>query len=130
MVPILRQIHPVHTIPSYLSKIHWQGSFIVLYVGVVFPPLTLGVGVRLSPLGMSATIWSLYQPWMIDECRAVSGIRIGRGNRSTPRKPAIVPLCPPQIPHYLTWTHTQATAEGRRWLTAWAMAPPGVVSLS
>jgi hypothetical protein len=46
----------------------------------------------------------LYQPRMFDdddECGAVGGMRIGRGNRSTRRKPAPVPLCPPQIPHDL-----------------------------
>jgi hypothetical protein len=26
-------------------------------------------------------------------------VNIGRGNRSTRRKPAPAPLCPPQIPH-------------------------------
>jgi hypothetical protein len=38
-----------------------------------------------------------YQPWMIDddECGAFSGMRIGRGNRSTQRKPAPVLLCSP-----------------------------------
>jgi hypothetical protein len=37
---------------------------------------------------------------MIDEgdCGAVGGMKIGRGNRSTRRKPAPAPLCPPQIP--------------------------------
>jgi hypothetical protein len=40
---------------------------------------------------------------MIDECEAVSGMRIGRGNRSTRIKPAPAPLCPPQIPRDLTW---------------------------
>jgi hypothetical protein len=30
-------------------------------------------------------------------------MRISSGNRSTQRKPIPVPLCPPQIPHYLTW---------------------------
>jgi hypothetical protein len=34
---------------------------------------------------------------------AVRWIDIGRGNWSTRRKPAPVPLCPPQIPHYFTW---------------------------
>jgi hypothetical protein len=29
-------------------------------------------------------------------------MRTGRGNRSTRRKPAPVPLCPPKIPHDLT----------------------------
>jgi membrane glycosyltransferase len=32
------------------------------------------------------------------DCGAVGGMKIGRGNRSTWRKPAPVPLCPPQIP--------------------------------
>jgi hypothetical protein len=46
----------------------------------------------------------LYKPRMIndDECGAVGGMRIGRGNRSTRRLFAPVPL-PPQIPHDLTW---------------------------
>jgi hypothetical protein len=59
-------------------------------------------GVRLSPLGTSATVGLLYQPRMIDDAYgAVGGMMIGRGNRSTRRKPAPVPLCPPQIPHDL-----------------------------
>jgi hypothetical protein len=45
-----------------------------------------------------------------DECGAVGGMRIGRGNRSTRRKPASVPLCPPQIPHDLTWARTRAAS--------------------
>jgi hypothetical protein len=60
-------------------------------------------GVRLSPLGMSALV---YQPRMIDdgdECGAIGGMRIGKGNRSTRRKHAPVPLYPPQISHDLTW---------------------------
>jgi hypothetical protein len=63
----------------------------------------------------------LYQPRMIDydECGAV-GMRIGRGNRSTQRKPAPVPLCPPQIPHNLTWAATVGSWQ----LTAWAVARP------
>jgi hypothetical protein len=28
----------------------------------------------------------------------IGGMMIGRGNRSTRRKPALVPLCPPQTP--------------------------------
>jgi hypothetical protein len=38
-----------------------------------------------------------------DDYGAVGGMRIGRGNRSTRRKPAPVPLCPSQFPHDLTW---------------------------
>jgi hypothetical protein len=81
-------------------------------------------GVILSPLGTSATVWLLYQTRMIDddECEAVGGMRIGRGNRSTQRKPAPAPLCPPQIPHNLTWARTRAATVGSRRLTAWAIA--------
>jgi hypothetical protein len=77
-------------------------------------------GVRLSPLGTSATVGLLYQPRMIDDYDygAVGGMRIGRGNRCTRRKPAPVPLCPPQIPHDLTWDRTRAAAAGSRRLTA------------
>jgi hypothetical protein len=37
----------------------------------------------------------------------------GRGNRSTRRKPAPVPLCPPQIPHNLTRAQTRSAAVGK-----------------
>jgi hypothetical protein len=71
-----------------------------------------------SPLGMSATVGLLYQPRMIDDddYGAVGGMRIGRGNRSTRRKPAPVPLCS-QIPHDLTWDRTRAAAVGSQRLT-------------
>jgi hypothetical protein len=32
------------------------------------------------------------------DCGAIGGMKIGRGNRSTRRKTAPEPLCPPQIP--------------------------------
>jgi hypothetical protein len=67
----------------------------------------------------------LYQPWMIDDkCGAVGGMRICRGNRSTLRKPALVPLCQSQIPRNLTWDRTKAAEVGSRRLTAWAMVRP------
>jgi hypothetical protein len=54
-------------------------------------------GVGLSRLGTAATSGLLYKPQMIDEgdCGAIGGMKIGRGNRSTQRKPAAAPLCPP-----------------------------------
>jgi hypothetical protein len=53
----------------------------------------------------------LYQPQIIDdddECGAVCGMRIGRGNQSTWRKPSTVPLRPPQIPHDLSRSRTRS----------------------
>jgi hypothetical protein len=75
--------------------------------------------VHRPPIGL------LYQPWIIDdECGTVGGMRIGLGSRSTWRKPAPVPLCPPRIPHDVTWAWTWAIAVGSPRLTAWAMARP------
>jgi hypothetical protein len=67
----------------------------------------------------------LYQPQMIDdECGAVGGMRIGRGNRSTPNKPAPVPFCPPRIPYELSRFRNRTAVMGSWRLTAWAMARP------
>jgi hypothetical protein len=49
--------------------------------------------------GTAATTGLLYQPHMIGDCGEIDGMNIGRGNRSTRRKRAPAPLCPPQIPH-------------------------------
>jgi hypothetical protein len=58
------------------------------------------------------------------DCGAFGGMKIGRGNRSTQRKPAPAPLCPPQIPLDQTRDRTQGAAVGSQRLTAWAMARP------
>jgi hypothetical protein len=65
----------------------------------------------------------LYQPQMMvdNECGAVGGMRIGRGNRNTRRNPAPMPRCPPQTPHAAK-TRTPAAPVGSQRLTAWAMA--------
>jgi hypothetical protein len=47
-----------------------------------------------------------------DECGAVSGLKPGMGNRSSQRKFAPVPLCPPQMPHHLTWARIWVIAVG------------------
>jgi hypothetical protein len=47
----------------------------------------------------------------------IGGMIIGWGNRSTQRKPAPVPLCPPQTPHAAR-TRTRAAAVGSQRLTA------------
>jgi hypothetical protein len=62
--------------------------------------------------GTTATSGLLYKPRMIDadDCGAIGGMKIGRGNQSTRRKPAPAPLCPPQIPH----DQTLGSNPGRR----------------
>jgi hypothetical protein len=59
-----------------------------------------------------------------------AGMKIGRGNRSTRRKPAPAPLCPPQIPLDQTLARTLTAAVESQRLTAWAMAQPSQVPSS
>jgi hypothetical protein len=72
-------------------------------------------GVRLSPLGTAATTTQLYQPQMINDgdCGEICLIKIGRGNRSTRRKPAPTPFCSPQIPHDQTRARTPSRRGGK-----------------
>jgi hypothetical protein len=83
----------------------------------------LGLGLDWVHFVRRPLIGLLYQPRMIDdEYGTVGGMRIGRVNRSTRRKPAAVPLCPPQLPHDLTWTLARAAAVGSRQLTVSSVA--------
>jgi hypothetical protein len=70
----------------------------------------------LGPLGTAATNRPIV-PAPVDYDYGEIGGMIGRGNRSTRRKPAPVPLCSPQNPHALQ-TRTQAAAVGSQGLTA------------
>jgi hypothetical protein len=65
-----------------------------------------GLRLTMSPLGTSATIWPIVQA-PDDECGVVGGMRIDRRNQSPRRKPAPVPLYPPQVPYDLTWNRTR-----------------------
>jgi hypothetical protein len=52
----------------------------------------------MGPLGMSATEWPIVPAPGVYDDGEFGGMKICRGNRSTRRKPAPAPLCPPQIP--------------------------------
>jgi hypothetical protein len=56
----------------------------------------------MGPLRMSVTNWPIVLTPVDYEDGEFGEMMIGKGNRSTRRKPAPVPLCPPQIPHDLT----------------------------
>jgi hypothetical protein len=73
---------------------HSPPSIIIIIIIIIIS------GVGLSPPGTAATSGLLYKSQMIDEgdCGAIGGMKIGRANGSTRRKPAPAPLCPPQIP--------------------------------
>jgi hypothetical protein len=70
----------------------------------------MGGGVQLGPLSTAATNRPIV-PAPGDYDDGEIGGMIGKGNRSTRRKPAPVPLCPPQTPHAVR-TRTRAAAVG------------------
>jgi hypothetical protein len=83
-------------------------------------PVKIGVvrsGVQVGPFGTAATNRPIVPaPGDYDDGE-ISGMMIGWLNRSTRRKPAPVPLCPPQTPHAAR-TRTRAAAVGSQRLTA------------
>jgi hypothetical protein len=75
---------------------------------VRFPMMSLDFSIDLSLfLLVGWDFWYCGHYWPIvpapgdggGDCGEIGGMYIGRGNRSTRRKPAPVPLCSPQIPH-------------------------------
>jgi hypothetical protein len=69
---------------------------------IIFLTRIVGGGVQLGPLGTSATNWPIVPaPGDYDDGE-IGRMMIGKGNRSTRRKPATVPLCPSQIPYEMT----------------------------
>jgi hypothetical protein len=77
---------------------------------------------QLSPLGTAITNRPIVPaPGSYDNGK-FSGL-IGRVNRCTRRKPAPMPLCPPQTPHAVR-TRTRAATVGSQRLTTWATARP------
>jgi hypothetical protein len=77
----------------------------------------MGGGVQLGPLGTAATNRPIVPaPGDYDDGE-IGGMMIGGGNRSTRRKPPLLPLWPPQIPHAAR-TRTPTAAVGSQRLTA------------
>jgi hypothetical protein len=88
----------------------------------------VGGGVQMGPLGTSATEWPLIHAPGDYDYGEFGGMKIGRGKRSTRKKPAPAPLCPSRIPLDQTRARTRAAAVGSQRLTAWAVARPWPVS--
>jgi hypothetical protein len=64
----------------------------------------------MGPLGTSATEWPIVPTPGDYGDGEFGGRKIGGGNRSTRRKAAPAPLCPPQIPLGQNRTRTRAAA--------------------
>jgi hypothetical protein len=82
----------------------------LILIGIV------GGGVQLGPLGTAATNRPIVPAPGEYDNGEIGGL-IGSGNRSIRRKPALLPLCPPQTPHAAR-TRTRAAAVGSQRLAA------------
>jgi hypothetical protein len=83
---------------------HHPKAFLLQFFFLFFFLSFTWAGVEPRPLLLWPLNGLLYHPWMItnDECGAIRRM-LRKVNRSTYRNPAPMPLCPPQIPHDLTW---------------------------
>jgi hypothetical protein len=77
-----------------------------------------GGGVQTGSTRHVCNFWPIVLAPVDCEDEEFGGIKIGRGNRSTRRKRAPAPLCPPQIPLDQTQARTRAAAVGSQLLTA------------
>jgi hypothetical protein len=102
--------------PMYL--LIWQGWTIIFFIS------HSGGGVQTGSTRHVGHFCPLVPAPGYCEDGEFGGIKIGRGNRSTRRKPAPAPLCSPQIPLDETRAPTRTLAAGSQRLTAWAMARP------
>jgi hypothetical protein len=84
---------------------------IIFLIGIV------GGGIQLGSLGTTATNRPIVPAPGDYNGGEIGGMMIGWGNRSTRRKPAPVPLCPPQILNAARM-RTRAAAVGSQRLTA------------
>jgi hypothetical protein len=100
---------------------HIQNIYIYTYIHI-YTHLRINLinlhsgGWNHGPLDTAATKWPIVSAPGDYDNGEVGGM-IGKGNRSTRRKPAPVPLCPPQTPHAAS-TRTRAVAVGSQRLTA------------
>jgi hypothetical protein len=84
-------------LPTHLQLVPRSSEYISIHSlsNNIFLIGIVGVGVQLDPLGTAATNWPIVLvPGDYDDGEI--GGMIGKGNRSTRRKPAPVPLCPPR----------------------------------
>jgi hypothetical protein len=77
-----------------------------------------GGGVQMGPLGTSATEWLIVPASGDYDDGEFGGMKIGRRNRSTRRKPTPAPLCPPRILLDQTRARTRPAAVGSQRLIA------------
>jgi hypothetical protein len=86
---------PLLTYPNQLNSV----SQIISNLKIIFLIGIVGGGVQLGPLGTAATNRPIVPAQGDYDDGEIGGMIIGRGNRSTLRKPSSVLLCPPQTPH-------------------------------
>jgi hypothetical protein len=98
-VKISSALHIVYFGP-FITRVEVTHGVIVPYCADIWWSTRLFFNLCGGTLGTAATTGLLHQPRMIGkgDCGKNGEMNTGRGNRSTRRKPAPAPLCPPQIP--------------------------------
>jgi hypothetical protein len=109
---------PVFERPKTVRALDRADTAIGFFSFTIFLIRVLGCGVQLGPLGTLAINRPIVPTPGDYEDGEFGGMMIGRGNRTTGRKPAPVLLCPSQIPHDLTGRELWPPRLGSQPLTA------------
>jgi hypothetical protein len=107
-------------IPHDLTRARTRDAAVGTPVTFFFNLHRVGGGVesKLGPHGTAALYCPIVPaPGDCEDGELFGGMKIGRGNRSTRRKPTPAPLCPPQIPLDQTRDRTRPAGDLRQGLT-------------
>jgi hypothetical protein len=96
---------------SHIEYIENDGGMLLIWALFLFNSHS-GGGVQTGSTRHAGHFWPIVSALGDCEDGEFGGIKIGRGNRNTRRKPASETLCPPQIPLYQTWVRTRAAVVG------------------
>ena len=120
----------IYRVQNPSDDVHWCPPTLLYPSIVITCSALVYVFIWRPPQQMLRTHRSLeaYWRWLVISFFRVMQHRWNEIDRGKPKysgkKPVPLPLCPPQIPHWLTRDRTRASAVRGQRLTAWAMAQP------
>jgi hypothetical protein len=121
----------VQMLHVYISYMLWKISHEIncAYDTFLLKVQSLGISLKLSSIcvyinGVRLCLWIGSSPKLYMSMESHSGMMLTGETKELRKESATLPLCPPQIPHGLSWMQTWVSEVRGQWLAASAMARP------